>query len=108
MRIALFFIAFTLGAGVAAGLAAADATPPHPTDRRISVVVPESAGRHATAPVRVQPISFSATSADRTSRTAAASGWAPGLGEVALAIVASATVGGGLVVRRRVQVPVRA
>jgi hypothetical protein len=107
MRIALFFVAFTLGAGLAAGLAAADATPPRPSEPGATVVVPRPA-TSAAAPIRVQPVRFEGRPAVDGDSARTGSTWTPGLGEGALAVVAVATVGGALVARRRALVPVRA
>jgi hypothetical protein len=110
MRIALFFLAFTLGVGVAAGLDAADAASRHrQAERQVSVVVPRSALHQE---LEVQPISFEGPvgvgdAGVVAQRPTAVSGWHPGAGEAVLAVVAVATLGAGLVVRRRVLLPAR-
>jgi hypothetical protein len=109
MRIALFFIAFTLGAGVAAGMAAADATSHHqrPGSQTVTVDVPATPDNVSGA-VEVQPVRWQGELATGQHASSTTSSWAPGAGDLALAVVAAGTLGAGLVWRRRALVPVRA
>jgi hypothetical protein len=110
MRIALFFLAFTLGVGVAAGLDAADAASRHRQDERnaATVVVPRSAVHEE---LQVQPISYEGpvgvgNDGAVARRGSEGSGWVPGAGEVVIGLVAVSTIGAGLFVRRRVLLPI--
>ena len=108
MRIALFLMAFTLGAGLAMGLEAADATSRHqqPQSQTVSVEVPPTPG-NAGGPILVQPVRWDGDPTVATSRPSSTSGWTPGAGELVLATLAAGTLGAGVFLRRRVLVPVR-
>jgi len=110
MRIALFFMAFLLGVGLAAGLDAADASSRHdrPGSQTVSVDVPATP-ENAGGEVQVQPVRWQGElpAAAAATHGTTSSGWTPGAGDLALAVVAVGTVGTGLLLRRRTPVPVR-